>query len=95
MSRKSDKRRNRRKRRSVGIRKFYEKVGFIMSYEAFKAMVNALIIRKKLNIKARFYNDTEKGMYYAHCNGVKIIGTPTSKKITVKWGSGHTAMVAV
>lgn len=66
-----------------------------MSYEAFVAMVNALITRKKLNIKPRFYNDTEKGKYYAHCAGVKIIGTPTGRKITVKWGSGHTAMAAV
>lgn len=66
-----------------------------MSYEAFMVMVNALISRKRLNIKPRFYHDTDKGMYYAHCEGVKIIGTPTSKKVTVKWGSGHTAMAAI
>lgn len=47
------------------------------------------------SMKPRFYHDTDKGMYYAHCEGVKIIGTPTSKKVTVKWGSGHTAMAAI
>lgn len=66
-----------------------------MSYEAFVAMVNALITRKKLNIKPRFYNDTEKGKYYANCVDVKIIGNSLSKKVTVKWGSGHTAMASI
>lgn len=66
-----------------------------MSYEAFVAMVNALITRKKLNIKPRFYNDTEKGKYYANCGDIKIIGIPSSMKVTVKWGSGHTAMAAI
>lgn len=47
------------------------------------------------SMKPRFYHDTDKGKYYAHCDGVKIIGTPTSKKVTVKWGSGHTAMAAI
>ena len=66
-----------------------------MSYEAFKAMVNALISRKGLNINPRFYYDTDKGKYYANCEGIKIIGTPVGKRITVKWGSGHTAMAAI
>lgn len=66
-----------------------------MSYEAFKAMVNALISRKRLNIKPRFYHDTENGKYYAYCNDVKITGNPASKKVTVNWGSGHTAMATI
>ena len=66
-----------------------------MGYEAFKAMVNALIKRKGLNIKPRFYNDTDEGKYYAQCDDVKIIGTPMSKKVTIKWGSGHTAMATI
>lgn len=66
-----------------------------MSYEAFKARVNALIDRKKLSIKPQFYHDTEKGKYLACCKDVKIIGTSLSNKVTVKWGSGHTAMAAI
>lgn len=66
-----------------------------MSYEAFKAMVNALISRKKLSIEAKFSHDTDKGLFCADCNGVKIIGNPTSKKVTVKWGDGHTAMATI
>lgn len=66
-----------------------------MSYEAFKAMVNALISRKRLNIKPRFYHDKDKGKYYAYCDDVKIIGTPVSKKVTVNWGSNHTAMTTI
>lgn len=66
-----------------------------MSYEAFQAMVNALIKRKRLRIKPRFYHDTDKGRYFACCDDVKIIGTSLSKKVTVRWGSGHTAMAAI
>lgn len=66
-----------------------------MSYETFVAMVNALITRKNLNIKPQFYNDIDKGKYCANCDGVKIIGNPASKKVTVKWGSGHVAMATI
>lgn len=36
----------------------------------------------------------ENGNFYAKfSNGVKITGNPTNPSMTVKWGSGHVAMV--
>lgn len=67
-----------------------------MSYEAFMARVNALIRRSGLSIKVRFSTDDEKGKHYANCSdGTTIVGSPCSLKVTVRWGSGHTAMAAI
>lgn len=66
-----------------------------MSFESFKASINALIRRKKLNIKPSFYYDEDKGLYCAIVDGVKIVGNSLSKKITVKWGSAHQAMAKI
>ena len=67
-----------------------------MSYEVFKAKVNALIRRSGSSIKVRFSTDEEKGKHYASCSdGTTIIGCPCSMKVSVKWGSGHTAMAAI
>lgn len=67
-----------------------------MSYDVFKRKVNALIRNAKLNTKVRFHNDTDKGKYIAYCgDDVQIIGTPCGLKVTVKWGSGHTAMASI
>lgn len=67
-----------------------------MSYEAFKAKVNALIRRSGSSVKVRFSTDGEKGKHYANCSdGTTIIGCPSCLRVTVKWGSGHTSMAAI
>lgn len=67
-----------------------------MSYEAFMAKVNALIRRSGQSISVRFSTDDENGKHYANCSdGTTIIGCPSSLRVTVKWGSGHTSMAAI
>ena len=67
-----------------------------MSYESFKAKVNTLIRRSGQNVSVRFSADNEKGKLYANLSdGTTITGCPCSLKITVKWGSGHTAMATI
>lgn len=64
-----------------------------MSYEAFKARVNALIKRAGGRISVGFYNDRKSGRYFANCSdGVTIIGNSASIKVQVRWGSGHIGM---
>ena len=64
-----------------------------MSYDAFKARVNALIERAGEDISVKFRNDSNNGKYFANCsNGVTIIGNAKNIKIQVRWGSGHVAM---
>lgn len=61
-----------------------------MSYEAFKAKVKALINRAGGRISVGFYNDRQRGRYFANCSdGVTIIGNSSSLKVSVRWGSGH------
>lgn len=67
-----------------------------MSYESFKAKVNALIKRADKSIRVEFSTDDEKGKHFANCSdGTTIIGHPGSLKVTVKWGSGHTSMATI
>lgn len=67
-----------------------------MTYESFKAKVNALIKHTGQRISVRFSTDTEKGKHYANCSdGTTIIGCSAHLKVTVKWGSGHTAMATL
>lgn len=67
-----------------------------MSYEAFVEKVNALIQRSGASINVRFSVDQEKGKHYAECSdGTTIIGCPSSLKVSVKWGSGHSAIAAI
>lgn len=39
-----------------------------MSYESFKAKVNALIRRSGSGVKVRFSTDEEKGKHFANCS---------------------------
>ena len=65
-----------------------------MSYESFKARVTALI--KRTGLTVRFSYDEETGKHCAICSdGTTITGCPSSLKVTVKWGSGHTAMATI
>ena len=67
-----------------------------MSFTVFQSKVNALIRRAGGGIKVRFEHDTDKGRFCANCSdGTMIIGNPTSLRVTVNFGSGHTAMVTL
>lgn len=67
-----------------------------MSYECFKAKVRTLLGRIGQGSSVQFSNDEEKGKFFAKCSdGITIIGHPASLKVTVKWGSGHTAMATI
>lgn len=68
-----------------------------MSYEVFKAKVNALIKRAGGGIKVRFSSDEEHGKHYANCSdGTVIIGSKSCLKVTVRWnGRNHQGMVAI
>lgn len=67
-----------------------------MSYEAFKARVNALIRRYGSSITVRFSNDKKNGKFYANCsNGITITASPCGLMATVKWGSGSTSMATI
>lgn len=73
-----------------------ERQVLFMSYESFKAKINALIKRSGQKVSVRFSTDEEKGKHYANCSdGTTIIGCPCSLKVTVKWGSGHTSMATI
>lgn len=67
-----------------------------MSYEVFKASVNALIAKAGGGITVRFSSDTEKGKHYANCSdGTTIIGNQACKRVEVRWGSGHRSIATV
>ena len=67
-----------------------------MSYEVFKNKVTAMINRAGSGLKVRFSTDEEIGKHYASCSdGTTIIGNSSSLKVTVKWGSGHTALATI
>ena len=69
---------------------------FEMSYQAFQVKVNALIARAGGGISVRFFNDTDKGRFFANfSDGTVIVGNPSSLKVTVKYGSGHQAMATI
>lgn len=66
-----------------------------MSYDAFKRKVNALIARVG-GITVNFKEDPEKGKFFANCSdGTTIIGNSAILKVTIKWGSGHTATATI
>lgn len=67
-----------------------------MSYELFQRKVRGFIKKAEDGRAVMFWNDEEIGQYYAYCAGdILIIGCPSSKKLAVNWGNGHTAMAAV
>lgn len=68
----------------------------MMSFEVFKQRINALIASCDESIEVWFSMDEDKGKYFANCSdGTVIVGHPRSLRVTVKWGSGHTAMAAI
>lgn len=61
-----------------------------MTYEKFKAWVNSYC--ELANVKCRF--SCEDGRFFAYAGGVKFFGNNDSRKVTIRWGSGHQAQVS-
>ena len=67
-----------------------------MSYEVFQSKVNALIKKCGKGLSVAFSTDTEIGKHFAKVSdGTEIVGNSGNLKVTVKWGSGHTAMASI
>jgi len=67
-----------------------------MSYEVFRRRINALIQKTGGGIVAVFSHNQDTGRHTAVCSdGTIITGNDISLKVTVKWGSGHTAVAAI
>lgn len=68
-----------------------------MSYEVFKAKVNALVERAGGGINVRFFRDEENGRHFANCSdGTTIIGNEACLKVQVRWnGKNHQSIVAI
>ena len=65
-----------------------------MSYESFKNIVNDISDKAKINENPDIFEDFDKGLYIAiFPSGIKITGSKTKFNLTVRWGSGHQAMV--
>lgn len=65
-----------------------------MSMKAFEGAVSAILAKAKIQGKVWFKHDTDKGMYTAYCPGnIRITANSVNTKLTVRWGSGHQAMV--
>ena len=67
-----------------------------MKYEDFQKYVMSILKRSRSGLLVKFKTDEEKGKHYANfSDGTLIVGNLSSLKLTVKWGSGHTAMATV
>ncbi len=67
-----------------------------MSFEAFKASVNALIAKAGGGITVDFSTDEEQGKHFANCSeGTTIIGNRECKRVEVRWGSGHKSLACI
>ena len=62
-----------------------------MSYETFLTAIR--VFEKRSGVRVRSHRNG--GAYYAFGQGVRLTGNSVCKKITVRWGSGHTAMFEV
>lgn len=67
-----------------------------MSFSTFRNKVNSILSRTNTNLMVWFSHDTEQGKYFAKfSDGTTIIGHPSGKKVTVRYGSGHQMMAAI
>lgn len=65
-----------------------------MSYQKFKERVLALLSRSKSGLSVEF--NSEDGKFFANfSDGTTIIGNPVSKKVMIRWGSGHKACAEI
>lgn len=66
-----------------------------MSKEVFKSKVCNLIRNSGTGAAVIFDFDEETGRHFAFLGDVRITGNTVSKKLTVRWGSGHQGLVEV
>lgn len=64
-----------------------------MSFKVFKNNVNSWVFQAGIKAPVRF--SSHDGNHEARCAGVRITGNETSRVFTVRWGSGHKAIVPV
>lgn len=68
-----------------------------MKYEEFKKLVLKVVPHEEVSI--RFFMNPETVTYtariYAQEINMRIIGRPNCSKLTVRWGSGHQAMLDI
>ena len=63
-----------------------------MKYEVFKKKVLDLVSKIGCSVSFRRVD----GRYVAYCSdGTTIVGNQVSPSVCVKWGSGHSAIVAI
>ena len=67
-----------------------------MSYEMFQTKVWRLVFKAGGGFTVRFINDTDAGRFIARfSDGTIIVAVPSSTKVTVRYGAGHTAMATI
>ncbi len=67
-----------------------------MSMKAFQSAVSAIMAKANIKGNVMFVHDADKGLFRAYCPmNVRITGNAASKKLTVRWGSGHQAMISI
>ena len=65
-----------------------------MSFYDFQERVYSLLERVGGRVFADF--SQEDGKHIARCSGgITMIGNAVSPKVTIKWGSGHTAVMEI
>ncbi len=67
-----------------------------MSYAVFCRKIGDLVKRSGFSVTVRLRKDADDGRYIARfSDGTTIIGNGISKKVTVRFGSGHQAMAEI
>lgn len=67
-----------------------------MTFKVFKEKIDSIIAKAADNITVFYNYDKMVGKFYARLSdGAVITGCPSSRKITVRYGSGHQMMVAI
>lgn len=64
-----------------------------MSFLAFRRRVEKMVKRAGGGISVHYQADRDNGRHFANCSdGTRIIGSTSSFKVSVRWGSGHAAI---
>lgn len=68
-----------------------------MSYGVFCRMVNGYLQKAGVSTRVEFEYDSDKGRFSAKIpeHNMVILGRPAGLSLTVRFGSGHQAVVAV
>ena len=68
-----------------------------MGFSDFVKHINEYIRRSGISPEVSYFNDREKGFYTAKFpnDGITITGNSSTRKLTVRFGSGHLSQVRV